>query len=774
MKQECSAPPRWSSRLPRLAAIGEEAVEFAEASERTTVTIDDSFDGWDLLCVIEAAGQKLAVLEWIDDTDAALAYVGTEGVALLLPKTVANLEQIPSHDEVPVFDEGYYQRIQESGPDVLGEEVLAGGEPGHDRVAALLPPLISYTFVGHRDCAEKVVVAPDGAVLGFFDNSRVAFGPQPQSPPRELVLSTRRWQHGLLGECYPIVEIGWWDDGADCGQEQVVFCSKGSDGQLQVWMRLRDQQSASGASERRHFLLPAAEPHPDPTAFYAALYQTALESREFLDALATIEVPEEKVNTANAACLLRAWLTYVGDDPRYGILVYARDEHRGFPPTTLSFVECLADWGALALAKRLLDRYRDDYVRDDGSFCYYGPAVSEYGQMLALIVRCWELSDDDDWLAGWLPKARAIAELLRAKWLAAREAFAPDHPCHGVIHGLPEADFTSTNTVGHYYSGAAWAWRGFVSLGRALQRLGETAEAQRLLADAVEMKNDIVASVRRTLRQDIEPPFIPDLAERTRPYKHLTEDRDAYYANYRYYPELLSAGLLDEETAMLIREFRRQRGGECLGTTRIAERLDDWPASHWAWALMELGLRDQYLLLFYGHLAHHLSKGTYSAYEQVQIDPASRRGSLFRRSFALGEKPVRMEVADHCIPAQLTTPRMTRWALVWEERDGDVLWLCRGAPRAWFESGKSIRVEGVPTRWGPVSMHVTSEGGCEVHLALPESGLPAEIVLCIPPLSGHCISGAKVNGRPVADSDLDGDRLRLPAGLAGDIVVEIR
>ena len=262
VKGQCSAD--WSSRLPRLAAIGDEAVECVSSNARATVAIGDSFDGWELLCIIEAAGPKLAVLEWIDDTDAALAYVGTEGVALLLPKMVTNLKQVPGHDDVPVFDEGYYRRIQESGPDVLGEEVLADGEPDHDRVAALLPPLISYTFVGHRDCAEKVVVAPDGAVLGFFDNSRVPFGPQPQSPPRELALSTRRWQHGLLGGCYPIVEIGWWDSAAGCGQEQIVFCSKGADGQMQVWMRLRDQQATSGASDRRHFLLPAAEPHPDP------------------------------------------------------------------------------------------------------------------------------------------------------------------------------------------------------------------------------------------------------------------------------------------------------------------------------------------------------------------------------------------------------------------------------------------------------------------------------------------------------------------------------
>ena len=426
---------------------------------------------------------------------------------------------------------------------------------------------------------------------------------------------------------------------------------------------------------------------------------------------------------------------------------------------------------------QLLDRYRDDYGRDDGTFCYYGPAISEYGQMLALVVRVWELCRDDGWLEAWLPEVRAMVKMLREKWQAARTAHKPDHPCHGIIFGLPEADFTSTDTQGCYYSGSAWAWRGFVSVGRALRSLAEQAkqedlaqEAEVILSDAAQMRQDLEASIRRTQQPDFAPPFVPDLAERTKPCGYLTEDRDASYANYRYYPELLSAGVLSEGTALTIREFRRQRGGECLGTTRLRDRLDDWPASHWARALMELGLRNDYLLLFYGHLAHHLSQGTYSAYEQVQIDPASPRASLFRNtSFALGDKPIRMEVADYCIPAQLTTPLMTRWMLLWEERDRDVLWLFRGAPSAWFGEGKRIRLKGVPTRWGVVSVDVQCQDHCQAQLTLPEAGLAAEIRLC---MAGRKVESVTVDGEPVSTADQRENTLLLAPGMAGMVNVE--
>jgi hypothetical protein len=173
----------------------------------------------------------------------------------------------------------------------------------------------------------------------------------------------------------------------------------------------------------------------------------------------------------------------------------------------------------------------------------------------------------------------------------------------------------------------------------------------------------------------------------------MTTDTLASYTNYRYWPELLSAGVLDAELAETVFEYRRRQGGELCATTRFADRLDDWPLAHQARALLAADRVDQYLLALYGHLVLQQTPGTYCAYEQVAI----RGGDT--RSYA----------ADYCVPAQLTVPLLVRWMLVWEEPDEERLWLCRAIPRRWLAPGETVRVRHVPTRWGPVSFEVHAE-----------------------------------------------------------------
>jgi hypothetical protein len=179
---------------------------------------------------------------------------------------------------------------------------------------------------------------------------------------------------------------------------------------------------------------------------------------------------------------------------------------------------------------------------------------------------------------------------------------------------------------------------------------------------------------------------VPPIAGWKEPFQTMTQDRLASYTNYRYWPETLSAHCLPPEYERMILDYRTAHGGELLATTRFTDHLDDWPFWHHAYGLLVHNRISQYLLGYYAHLAHHQTPGTFTAYEQVPI-----RGYGFRR-----------EYADYCVPSQLTIPIMTRWMLVFEERDDDVLWLCRAAPRAWIEQGFSF--SGAPTQFGNVSL----------------------------------------------------------------------
>jgi hypothetical protein len=226
----------------------------------------------------------------------------------------------------------------------------------------------------------------------------------------------------------------------------------------------------------------------------------------------------------------------------------------------------------------------------------------------------------------------------------------------------------------------------------------------RWLAEAPSYREDILKALRRSRRADTSPPFIPPIAGMDRVFVRMTENTLASYTNYRYWLEMLSAGVLPPEMRDEIIEYRTTHGGELLGTTRFTGHMDDWPYAHYAWGLLDADRVDHYLLGFYGHLAQHQTPGTFNAYEQVAIRGATTRNY----------------VADYCVPAQLVVPQLLRWMLVSEAWDGQNLWLARAVPRRWFAQG--FAAGNVPTVWGPVSLRVgATKDGVRARIEVPAS-----------------------------------------------------
>ena len=192
-------------------------------------------------------------------------------------------------------------------------------------------------------------------------------------------------------------------------------------------------------------------------------------------------------------------------------------------------------------------------------------------------------------------------------------------------------------------------------------------------------------------------------------------------------------------------DYRVSHGGELLGMTRFEDRLDDWPYYHYAWSILGHDRVDRYLLGYYAHLAHHQMPGTFTAYEQVPI-----RGQGFRR-----------EDADYCVPSQLTVPLLTRWMLVFEERDADVLWLCRAVPREWLAQrlsfGKAL------TRWGLVSAELQPERDLRTiraRIELPGERKPS-VVLRVRHPQQMRLADCRVEGGRCDQLDADGELVRL-------------
>jgi len=629
-----------------------------------------------------------------------LVYLAANGPIAIIRKAVGRLDTIP---ETRSFPSGYFDRLLEAREDILGQQVLsAAQEPSYEAVAGLLPPLISYTFLGTASSSEKMIVMPDGR-LGEFpleaypkDLEQVLFDPRERLAIPEQDFADMRTKQGLLGGYLPAIDYGFYNPLSGRGWEQMAFAS--GDEALRVHLCLR-----SSDGKRSHWQLPSDSPAADGAAFYQALLTLHRQWEAFFAGGMKMEAPEPRLQDAGRAGILRAMITGTGLHPRYGAGAYRASWHDTFPPTVLHLAWCLMEWGFLKEAAAWLGHYLLCFVKDDGTFDYYGPALSEYGQMLALSARCVTLTRDERWLQRHRTPLERIGNRLLLERAASCQRCAPETPHYGLLWGAAEAD--TCDDRNYYFSGDLWCWRGLLEMGHVLIKAGLLQTGERWLSEAHAYQRDILTALDRVFRRDTAPPFLPPVAGEGWPFTRMTEDIFASYTNYRYWLEMLSAGLLPREMADSIIDYRVSHGGEVLGTTRFLGHLDDWPYAHYAWGLLSAGRISHYLLGFYGHLAHHQTPGTFTAYEQVPI-----RGDG-RRDYA----------ADYCLPVQVVTPLMLRWMLVWEEWDREALWLARAVPERWFAEGFAICQ--APTRWGPVSLHVTPE----------DNGLIAHIEFASPP-----------------------------------------
>jgi len=394
---------------------------------------------------------------------------------------------------------------------------------------------------------------------------------------------------------------------------------------------------------------------------------------------------------------VRALISQDGLHPKYGVGVYSAAQHDTFPPATILLNQCLLDWGFSGEVKARLQYYLSHFLRPDGTFDYYGPALSEYGQMLALAARYVQVTGDAPWLHENLAALERIADLLLKQLEASRRRYPPASPYHGLLWGAAEADTRKDQRF--YFSGDLWCVRGLDELGRLLsesgQRSNDAAQVSRgreLLEEARTLRGDVLAALGRSFQKDAKPAFLPPDAGEEKPFARMTESELASYTNYRYWPEMLSSGLLPPELRDAIINYRTAHGGEVAGTTRLEDVLDDWPYSHYAWGLLDAGQIAHYLLGFYGHWALHQTPGTFTAYESVAIKGAGTR------SYS----------SDYCVPAQLVEPQMVRWMLAWVPWDSHDLWLARAVPQEWFASGFSA--SRIPTRWGAMNLRVTPHG----------------------------------------------------------------
>jgi len=226
--------------------------------------------------------------------------------------------------------------------------------------------------------------------------------------------------------------------------------------------------------------------------------------------------------------------------------------------------------------------------------------------------------------------------------------------------------------------------------------------------------------------------------------------RDGNYESGDYYglvaSLLLECGFLEPHgpEAQMVARFLRDDGGLLLGISEFAGGIDHAYGYGYLLHVLENGEPERYLLGLYTSLAYGMSRETFSSVECTALKTGENALTL----------PHLYSGAQQLF--------MLRTMLLRE--DGRDLVLCSATPRAWLEPGKSIRVSGAPTRFGPVSFEVRSGPRAEVitaEITPPRRQRPERIILHLRHPAGKRIASVTVDGRPWRE--FDGERVFLPA-----------
>jgi hypothetical protein len=162
--------------------------------------------------------------------------------------------------------------------------------------------------------------------------------------------------------------------------------------------------------------------------------------------------------------------------------------------------------------------------------------------------------------------------------------------------------------------------------------------------------------------------------------------------------------------------------------------------------LLRLDRIEEYLLFVYGHRYHDHTPGSWTAGEVAGITGGT---------------------AIFCIPAQQTIPCVVRWMLAMEDHDEDRLYLARGVPRAWVASGKPIRIDQAPTRWGRVNLNLQNQPASKSVVAtveLAKAVSPKELHVKLRMPLDSAVKTATVNGRPATIGGVHNDTVIIQTG----------
>lgn len=198
----------------------------------------------------------------------------------------------------------------------------------------------------------------------------------------------------------------------------------------------------------------------------------------------------------------------------------------------------------------------------------------------------------------------------------------------------------------------------------------------------------------------------------------------------------LEGHTLPAELASLVIDCMKAYGAMILGVVANVEKPHEdgrdmlgFISYGYAQMLLRLDRIEEYLLFLYFHRYHDHTRGSWVAGEVSGID---------------GDMPL------FCIPAQLTISLLVRWTLVLEDSDEDTLYFAKGLHRDCVVSGKEIKIDSAPTRWGKVGLRMVADPAAKnvkATVVLAREGSPKEIQVKLRLPKENMLKTVTVNGR---------------------------
>lgn len=492
--------------------------------------------------------------------------------------------------------------------------------------------VIDYAFLSYQDSPECFIISRNGSVRHWQEGLRTGLPVQrrTQKLPELCHIENAEnipWQWKKL--YLPILEIG----------NNILFAYKD-----ELWCKLEDK-----------FISYPEEKPIYSNEFYKVINEIENYWDNWLNSGTILPAMTPRLDAAWKMSLIHCRCAFAGRHSKYGVEKYGEFRADGFPPTIISMCQTLANFNHLTEAQELFSYYLNRFIRSNGTIDYYGSSFAEYGMLLATAALLCSKSNGPE----YFQKIHShLTNLCRFLYNVMNPWVTEPGSYYYLPCGSPEAD--RRKDKGEYFHNAAWMYRGMIELYKVVAPFMEKEEAWELrhISQVLKCRIDKAWQERLAALNGF-PPYAVHVDE---PFDDVSSTVERAYANYRYYPEMLSSGVFDQTSMLAIIKVREECKGEIAGLTRFywpeypEELADHWTLFSYAKGLMELKDKSRFMKLLRAHLVNYMSPDLFYAYESVTIKGAPRFG-----------------YSDWCIPAQLVLPQMLLASFGYTTYNGEVV-----------------------------------------------------------------------------------------------------